>query len=137
MTASLCSDVLFLLFYEWLVETLSDVLMTASFIFLLAWSFYFFNFFLPKSRLLFSSNRFTKKKKMNIHNGKRQLFSEFFSFGNPIPPTVWVERKRIHFVHQKNIYLFGKVTAHIRNGSRNLLNSNIELFMMTMSDWKP
>ena len=137
MTACLCSDVLFLLFYEWLVETLSYVLMTASFIFLLAWSFYFFNFFCQNQGFCSLQIDLQKKKKMNIHNGKRQLFSEFFSFGNPIPPTVWVERKRFHFVHQKNIYLFGKVTAHIRNGSRNLLNSNIELFMMTMSDWKP
>ena len=50
------------------------------------------------------------KNRVYIHQVKRQLFSEFFSFRKSIPPTVWVERKRSHFVHQK-IYRFGQVTA--------------------------
>ena len=50
------------------------------------------------------------KKRVYMHNGKRILFSEFFSIRKSIPPTVWVERKRFHFVHQKR-YLFGQVTA--------------------------
>ena len=41
------------------------------------------------------------KNRVYIHQVKRQLFSEFFSFRKSIPPTVWVERKRSHFVHQK------------------------------------
>ena len=51
-----------------------------------------------------------KKYRVYIHNVRRQLFSEFFSFRKSIPPTVWVDRKQSHFVHQK-IYLFGQVTA--------------------------
>ena len=71
--------------------------------------------------------------KVYIHNGKRQLFSEFFSFRKSISPTVWVKRKRFYFVHQKNKSLWISYCA-IGNGSRNPLNSKIELFMTTVSD---
>ena len=50
------------------------------------------------------------KKRVYIHKGKRILFSEFFIIRKSIPPTIWVERKRFHLVHQK-LYLFGQVTA--------------------------
>ena len=75
------------------------------------------------------------KNEVYIHNGKRQLFCEFFSFRKSIRPTVWVETKRFYFVHQKNISLW-KSYCIIRNGSRNSLNSKIELFMATVSHWK-
>ena len=76
------------------------------------------------------------KKRVYIHNSKRILFSVFFSIRKSIPPTVWVERKRFHFVHQKIISLWTSYCT-IKNGSRNPLNSKIELFMMTVSDRKP
>ena len=44
------------------------------------------------------------KKQVYIHKGKRQLFSEFFSFRKSIPPTVWVESKRFYFIH-RNMYI--------------------------------
>ena len=52
-----------------------------------------------------------EKKRVYIHNGKRQLFSKLFSFRKSIPPTVWAERKLFNFVHQQNIYIFRQVTA--------------------------
>ena len=75
------------------------------------------------------------KKEGYIHHGKRQMFSEFFIFTKCIPPTIWVERKQFYFVHQTNISLWTSYCA-IRNGSRNPLNSEIELFMTTVGDWK-
>ena len=76
------------------------------------------------------------KKSVYIHNGKRILFSEFFSIRKSIPPTLWVERKRFHFVHQKIISLWtGYYT--IKNGSRNPVNSKMKLFMTTVSDQRP
>ena len=72
------------------------------------------------------------KKIVYIHNGKRILFSEFFSIRKSIPPILWVERKRFHFVHQK-IISFWTGYCTIKNGSTNPLNSKIELFMMTVS----
>ena len=76
------------------------------------------------------------KKRLYIHNGKRRLFSEFFSIRKSIPLTLWVERKRFHFVHQKIISLWtGYYT--IKNGSRNPVNSKMKLFMTTVSDQKP
>ena len=75
------------------------------------------------------------KKRVYMHNGKRILFSEFFSIRKSIPPTVWVERKRFHFVHQKR-YLFGQVTAQSKmyQGTLWILR---QLFLTTMSDRKP
>ena len=82
-----------------------------------------FNFFLF---LFFQNQEFRShkiaffKKSMYIHNGKRQLFSEFFSFKNSIPPTVWVERKQFHFVHQRKYISLGKATAQSETDQRNL-----------------
>ena len=59
------------------------------------------------------------KKEVYIHNGKRQRFSEFFSFRKSTRPTVWVERKRFYLVHQKT-YLFGQATAYSETDQRTL-----------------
>ena len=67
------------------------------------------------------------KNEVYIHNDKRQLFCEFFSFRKSIPPTVWVERKRFYFVHQKNISLW-KSYCIIRNGSRYSFNSKTAIY---------
>ena len=58
------------------------------------------------------------KNRVYIHQVKRQLFSEFFSFRKSIPPTVWVERKRSHFVHQNKSLWTSYCT--VRNSSRNI-----------------
>ena len=75
------------------------------------------------------------KNRVYIHQVKRQLFSEFFSFRKSIPPTVWVERKRSHFVHQKYISL--DKLLHSQKQIKEHLNSKTELFMATVSDWSP
>ena len=67
------------------------------------------------------------KKRVYIYNSKRILFSVFFSIRKSIPPTVWVERKRFHFVHQKIISLWTSYCT-IKNGSRNPLNSKIAIY---------
>ena len=92
-----------------------------------------FLFFFCQNQGLRSHKIALIKKEVYIHNGERQLFSEFFSFRKSIPPTLSVERKRFYFVHQKNISLWTSYCA-IRNGWSNPLNSKIELFMTTVSD---
>ena len=92
-------------------------------------------FFFFQNQEFYSHKSALIKNRVHTHNVKRQLFSEFFSFRKYIPPTVWVERKRSYFVHQK-ISLWTSYCT-IRNGSRSPLNSKIELFMATVSDWSP
>ena len=77
---------------------------TVSLTFFLACSFFFFLFCQNQG---FCSHKIALAKKewiRNIHNGKRQLFYEFFSFRKSNPPKTWVERKWFHFVHEK-IYI--------------------------------
>ena len=86
------------------------------------------NFFCCCQNQGFSSHKSALIKNcVFIHNVNRQLFSEFYSFRKSIPPTVWVERKQSHWTSY----------CIIRNGSRNSLNSKIELFMAAVSDWSP
>ena len=89
-------------------------------------------FFFYQNQGFYSHKIALLKKRVYIHNGKRILFSEFFSIRKSIPPILWVERKRFHFVHQK-IISFWTGYCTIKNRSTNPLNSKIELFMTTVS----